>query len=114
MQINHSSVPVDFKSDDMNVITLSKVQEVCKDDPTISQLVEMIYRGFPSHLMPKNLKPYHQFRHNLHVVNQVPCYKDRVVIPEGLRIQVIESVRPCSTTGCHWDVKLDVLDRNNN
>ena len=60
----------------------------------MSQLTEMLYRSFPdsSQEMPKNLKPYHQFRHDLHVVNGVPCYKDKVIIPEKLRAQVVDSV----------------------
>jgi hypothetical protein len=29
----------------------------------------------------KDLRPYHQFRHNLHVGDGVVCYKDRLVIP---------------------------------
>ena len=89
-----ANIQILLQSDDIKVITWNKIQEVSKEDPTMSQLTEMLYRGFPdsSHEMPKNLKPYHQFRHDLHVVNGVPCYKDRVIIPEKLREQVIDSV----------------------
>ena len=114
-----ANIQILLQSDDIKVITWDRVQEVCKEDSTMSQLVEMIYRGFPdsSHSMSNNLKPYHQFRHDLHVVNGVPCYKDIMVIPEKLRAQVIESVHAAhqGVSGILSRVENSIfLARNNN
>ena len=33
----------------------------------------------------KSLREYHRFRHHLHVVDGVLCYRDRIVVPAALR-----------------------------
>jgi hypothetical protein len=40
----------------------------------------------------EDLKPYYQFRHDLHVVAGVVCYKDRVIFPAALRDQVLDAI----------------------
>jgi hypothetical protein len=54
----------------------------------------MVYRGFPQRRYDvyEDLKPYYQFRHDLHVVSGVVCYNDRVIIAAALRDQVLDAI----------------------
>ena len=65
------------------------------------KLVEMIYRGFPqqSYDIAEDLKPFYKFRHDLHVVGGIVCYKDRIVIPTMLRQQVLEAIHAAHQGG---------------
>jgi hypothetical protein len=85
-----SKVKAVMKSDNIKVITSDNLYEATQEDTVIVLLVEMVYRGFPqcSYDVDEDLKPYYQFRHDLHVVGGVVCYKDRVIIPAALRHQV--------------------------
>jgi hypothetical protein len=58
------------------------------------RLVETVYRVFPqcSYDVGEDLKPFYQFRHNIHVVGGVVYYKDRVIIPAALRNQVLDAI----------------------
>ena len=48
--------------------------------------MDHIKRGMPDTglEMDKDLHEYHRFRHDLHVVEGVLCYQDRIVIPKAL------------------------------
>ena len=54
----------------------------------------MIYRGFPQNTyeLSDDLKPFFKFRHDLHVVGGIVCYKDSVVIPCKLRSKVLNII----------------------
>ena len=39
--------------------------------------------------LDKSLREYHRFRHDLHEVDGVLCYRDRIVVPEALRAKVL-------------------------
>ena len=67
------------------------MQEATKEDKILVRLTEDIQRGIPdsSHDMIPEVRQYHKYRHGLVVVDGVVCYKDRVVIPEDLRTQVL-------------------------
>ena len=53
------------------------------------RLAEAIERGFPDskHNIPQDLQEYHRYRHSLHTINGVICYKGRLVIPSRLRLK---------------------------
>jgi hypothetical protein len=38
--------------------------------------------------LDKFLREYHRFRHNLHVVDEVLCYRDWIMVPTALRTKV--------------------------
>ena len=40
----------------------------------------------------EDLRPYHKYRHELHIAGGVVCYKDRAVIPTRLRQHVLETI----------------------
>ena len=76
------------------VISWGRVFKATQEDPILVRVIEEVERGMPdtSYELEKDLRPYHQFRHCLHVVDGVLCYKDRLVIPEVLRKDVLASV----------------------
>jgi hypothetical protein len=56
--------------------------------------MEVVLRGFhqSSYDVNEELKQYHKFRHELHVAEELVCYKDRIVIPAKMRPQVLETI----------------------
>ena len=83
-----------MQTDRVNVITWDILYEETQRDPVMIKLVDMIIRGFPasSYDMPLELRQFFKFRHDLHTVGGVACYKDRVIIPAKLRRQVLETI----------------------
>ena len=81
-------------SEKLEVISWDRVLEATVQDPVLVKLTEMIYRGFPQNTyeLSDDLKPFFKFRHDLHVVGGVVCYKDRVVIPSKLRSKVLNII----------------------
>ena len=75
----------------IGMITWHKLQEATKGDKVLARLTEDIQRGIPdsSNDMLPEVRQYHRYRHGLVIVDGVVCYKDRVVIPEDLRTQVL-------------------------
>ena len=73
------------------MITWHMLQEATKEDKVLARLGEDIQRGIPesSNDMVPEVKQYHKYRHGLVLVDGIVCYKDRVVIPEKLRAQVL-------------------------
>ena len=63
-------------------------------DEVIVKLIEIIESGMPEfrHLLPTELRPYHQYRDSLYTVDGVVMYNERRVIPPSLRSSVLESL----------------------
>ena len=53
-----------------------------------------IQRGIPDSglEMDKDMREFHRFRHDLHVVDGVLCYRDRIVVPAALQGQVLSGI----------------------
>ena len=64
--------------------------EAANDDRVLVKLKEVVLRGFPQ--SSYGLKQYHKFKHDLHVAEEMVCYKDRIIIPVKLRQQVLETI----------------------
>ena len=75
-------------------VTWDKVRIATSSDEHMIQLVDTIESGMPEfrHELPSPLREYHQFRDNLHTVDGVVIYKDRVVIPPSLRKDVLTAL----------------------
>ena len=61
-------------------------------DEVMVKLIEIIESGMPEfrHLLPTELRPYHQYRDSLYTVDGVVMYNERIVIPPSLRSDVLE------------------------
>ena len=77
-----------------SVTSWNRVYEATQEDALMCKLMEKVYRGFPqtSYDLDPDLRPYFKHQHDLHVVNGVVCYKDRVIVPAKLRPQVLEAI----------------------
>merc|ERR1712106_1271177 len=80
--------------DKLEVITWTRLAKATQEDNTMVRLMEAIHRGFPDskHDVPQYLQEYHRYRHCLHTINDVNCYKGRLVIPSKLRTAALEVV----------------------
>ena len=74
------------------VITWTKLQNETRKDKKLTKLMEVIQRGIPDSVydIDAEIREFHKFRHGLMVVDDVVCYKDRVVVPELMRQDVLE------------------------
>jgi hypothetical protein len=63
--------------------------KVANEDRVLVKLKEVVLRGFPqsSYDIDEELKQFHKFKHDLHVAEELVCYKDRIIIPVNLRSQ---------------------------
>jgi hypothetical protein len=78
----------------LTVITWDRLVKATQEDHVMVKLMEQILRGFPDsqHDMHSDTKEFHRFRHGLHVVEGVICYKNRLIIPVILRGEVLDAI----------------------
>jgi hypothetical protein len=70
-------------AEEISVITWERLYEVANEDRVLVKLKEVVLGGFPqsSYDVDAELKQYHKFKHDLHVAEEIVCYKDRIIIP---------------------------------
>ena len=68
-------------NDEISVVTWDKLKLAAEEDSAMVKLMEVVMRGFPqsNYELDDAVKPFHKFRHDLHVADGVVCYKDRIV-----------------------------------
>ena len=78
----------------VKAITWDGVRVATNSDEVMVKLIEIIESGMPEfrHLLPTELRPYHQYRDSLYTVDGVVMYNERIVIPPSLRSDVLESL----------------------
>ena len=76
----------------IHTITWDTVRVATNSDDQMIKLVEIIENGMPEfrHELPSSLREYFQFREDLYTVDGVVMYKDRIVIPQSLRKNVLK------------------------
>ena len=81
-------------------ITWDRVKVATASDPETIALTSTVESGFPTskQQLPPNLRPYHQFRDNLHTIDGVIMYKERIVILPMLRQNVLNTLH-CAHQG---------------
>ena len=77
--------------DGLKSVTWSKIQNATLSDPDMLQLLNLIQDGFPEEisLLPENLRQYHKYRNHLSNIDAVVLFKERVVVPPALRVEVL-------------------------
>ena len=75
-------------------ITWDRVRLATTSDCDMHDLVSLIESGIPEckSSMPAALREYHQYRHDLHTVDGVALYRNRTIIPPGLRREVLSAL----------------------
>ena len=83
-----------MSSEEISVITWDRLYEVANEDREQVKLKEAVLRGFPqsSYDVDEEIRHYHKHKNDLHVAEEVVCYKDRIIIPVKLRPQVLETI----------------------
>ena len=81
-------------------VTWDQVKKEIASDKNMEQLRSVIDTGFLTfrHLLPPQLQEYFQFRANLHTHDGVILYKDRILIPSSLRLQILPTLH-CAHQG---------------
>ena len=81
-------------SEAISVITWERLYEVANKDREQAKLKEVVLRGFPlsSYDLDEEIRHYHRYKKDLHVAEDVVCYKDRIIIPIELRSQILETI----------------------
>ena len=72
------------------------VHKATQEDGTMLRLMDHIQRGMPDSglELDKDLREFHRYRDDLHMVDGVLCYRDRIVVPAALRGQVLAGIHP--------------------
>ena len=81
-------------SEEISFITWERLYEVANEDREQVKLKEVVLRGFPqsSYDVDEEIRHYHRFKNDLHVAEDVVCYKDRIIIPVQLRPHVLDTI----------------------
>ena len=100
---------IHFITDKSCPISMDSVKSAIRKDPTLYLLRDTIYNGWPSYRKqcPEELWDYWNFRCDLVLEDGLILKGDRVVIPESLRAQVLESTH----TGHQGETKSLLLAR---
>ena len=66
------------------------------------KLMDHIQRGMPDFGL--ELREYHRFRHDLHVVDGVLCYRNRIMVQAALRTKVLVGIQAANqgVSGMAW------------
>lgn len=75
-------------------VTWHRVKTATTSDINLHDLTSIIESGMPKtrNDLPPLLRSYHQFKDDLHTVDGVILYKDRIVIPASLQNEVLHSL----------------------
>jgi hypothetical protein len=73
-----------LSSEEISFITWERLYEVANEDRVLVKLKEVVFPQ-SSYDVDEELKQYHKFKHDLHVAEELVCYKDRILIPAKLR-----------------------------
>ncbi|XP_048583325.1 uncharacterized protein K02A2.6-like [Nematostella vectensis] len=75
-------------------VTWETVKLETTSDPNLHSLTAIIESGFPEaqYDLAPALQEYHRFRHDLHTIDGVILYKDRIVIPPTLREVILKAL----------------------
>ena len=89
-----ASMPVAEAGGNIPVVSWERLVKASEDDETLSALSDTISEGFPVNkaMLPANLQVYHQYSDRLTVVDGVVVYDERVVIPNSLSREVLNTL----------------------
>jgi len=90
----YTSAVSSINSSTLQCITWDRVRTASAGDEDIFQLVKLIESGMPEKrdALPPLLRHYHPYRDNLSTVDGVVIYKDRIVIPQSLRQDILTAL----------------------
>ena len=77
-----------------SAITWERLRAETKKDVVLTKIMEQVARGFPDSARKVHpaVRPYHRYREQLSILDDVLCYKTRVVVPTTLRQNVLTTL----------------------
>ena len=86
LSVHNSAISALSSLYSVKAITWDGVRVDTNSDEVMVKLIEIIESGMPEfrHLVPTELRPYHQYRDSLYTVDGVVMYNERIVIPPSL------------------------------
>ena len=78
----------------LQAVTWDRVRLTTSSDPEMVSLIAILESGMPEfrHELPSELRPYHQFRSSIYAVDGVIMYKDRIIVPQALRKEILQAL----------------------
>ena len=75
-------------------IDWANIRHFSMNDPTLVCLARVIQFGWPDNSteLPNDVKPFYQHRYELHIVDGVIFFQNRIVVPIGLRRQFLNKL----------------------
>ena len=73
-------------------ITAQQLRRSTERDPVLSRVRQYALQGWPGKLAEDNLQPYWNRRHELSVLGRCVFWGSRVVVPQQLRLYVLEEL----------------------
>ena len=82
----HVAINLVNSGEEVNMMLWDVIHKATQEEWTMWKLMDHIRCGMPDSglELDKSLREYHRFHHDLHVVDGVLCYRDRIVVPEAL------------------------------
>ena len=79
--------------EEVNMMLWDVIHRATQDDGN-AENNGLIRRGMPDSglELDKSLREYHRFRHDLHEVDGVLCYRNRIMVPTALRTKVLMGI----------------------
>jgi len=76
----------------IQAVSVERVEHETARDPSLQSLMKVIQNGFPpsKQLCPDNVKEYYRYREELSVADGIILFKNRVLIPQSLRAEILE------------------------
>lgn len=83
-----------LRSISIQSVTWDRVRVATAGDPTMHSLVDLIECGMPEarHAVPATLREFHQYRDDLHTIDGVALFKNRIVMPPSLRPEILAAL----------------------
>ena len=77
-----------------HAMTMTRVQMEAVKDANYQTLIDICTNGFPVHSskLSDYLRPFHKLENQLHIINGVVMFGERIVIPSALRKEVLEGL----------------------
>ena len=84
------SVNLINNNDEANMMSWDVIHKATREDGIMLKILDHNRRGMPDsgQELDNSIREYHRFCHDLHEVDGVLCYRDRIVIPTALRTKV--------------------------
>jgi hypothetical protein len=93
-EIVHTAINLVNSDNEAAMVSYNQVHRTTQEDGVQVRLMDHIRRGMSDTGLElyNDLREFHHYRHDIHVVGGVLCYRDRIVIATVLRAQLLTGI----------------------